>query len=123
MVNILQQIESEQIEKAKAGQKFDKFRVGDTVQVSVRVVDGMVERVQVFAGIVIAIYNKGIAASFLVRRGNGASSVERLFPFYSPLVKDVKVTKRGIVRRAKLYYLRQRVGKASRVKEDFRTNN
>lgn len=108
---------------------FDKFKVGSRVAVSQRIKenekgkDGAEkERLQVFEGDVIAIHNKGIATTFTVRKiGANAIAVERIFPFYSPLVESVKFVRTGKVRRAKLYYMRSRIGKAASVKEEILT--
>ncbi len=97
---------------------FPPFRVGDTVAVSQRIKEGNKERLQVFQGDVIAMHKNGISTTFTVRKiGANSISVERIFPYYSPLVQGVKFISRGFVRRAKLYYLRDRVGKAARLKE------
>ena len=93
------------------------FRVGDTVDVHYRIFEGEKERVQVFTGTVIAFKSQGIRLSFIVRRLVQGEGVERSFPFHSPRVSDVVVRRRGKVRRAKLFYLRKRVGKATKVKE------
>ncbi len=97
--------------------KLPKFRVGDTVDVHVRIVEGDKERVQIFNGTVISRSGKGINEMFCVRRIVAGEGVERVFPIHSPAVIDVQVARPGKVRRAKLYYLRGRVGKATKVKE------
>ena len=97
-----------------------KFEIGDTVRVDVNIREGERERVQAFEGTVIARKGSGVAETFTVRRVSYGVGVERVFPIHSPNVKDVKVIRRGRVRRAKLYYLRDRVGKASKVKEQIR---
>ena len=94
-----------------------EFSVGDTVKVMVKVIEGDRERLQAFEGIVIARKNGGISETFTVRRMSFGVGVEKTFPIHSPKVADIKVVRRGKVRRAKLYYLRNRVGKAARVKE------
>lgn len=97
---------------------FPAFEIGDAIAVSVRIKEGDKERLQVFEGDVIAIHNNGAASSFTVRRiASNAVSVERIFPYYSPLVESIEFIRKGTVRRAKLYYMRGRVGKAARVKE------
>jgi large subunit ribosomal protein L19 len=97
---------------------FPDFKVGDTVAVSLRIKEGDKERVQAFEGDVIAKHKKGASSTFTVRKiSDGGISVERILPFYSPLIADIKVVKQGDVRRAKLYYVRDRVGKAARIKE------
>ena len=93
------------------------FRPGDTVKVHVRVVEGNRERTQVFEGVVIARNGSGLDASFTVRKISFGIGVERVFPVNAPIIQKVEVTRRGDVRRSKLYYLRDRVGKAARIKE------
>jgi len=101
-----------------ADRGFPEFNVGDTIAVSQRIKEGEKERIQIFEGDVIARNNHGISSTFTVRKiGANSVPVERIFPHYSPLVESIKVVRRGDVRRAKLYYLRDRVGKAGRVKE------
>ena len=97
-----------------------EFSVGDTVRVDVNIKEGERERIQTFEGIVIAKRGSNIGATFTVRRVSYGVGVERVFPIHSPNVKDVKVIRRGRVRRSKLYYLRDRVGKAAKVKEQIR---
>lgn len=96
------------------------FNVGDTVKVSVNIHEGEKERIQMFEGTVIARKGAGVSETFTVRRVSYGVGVERVFPLHSPNVKDVEVVRRGRVRRAKLYYLRDRVGKAAKVKEQLR---
>jgi large subunit ribosomal protein L19 len=93
------------------------FRAGDTVKVHVRVVEGGRERVQVFEGVVIARNGKGLSESFTVRKVSFGVGVERVFPVHAPIIQKIEVVRRGDVRRSKLYYLRQRSGKAARIKE------
>lgn len=93
------------------------FRAGDTVKVHVRVVEGGRERIQVFEGVVIARNGGGARASFTVRKMSFGVGVERVFPVHAPIIDKIEVTRRGDVRRAKLYYLRDRVGKSARIKE------
>ncbi|MBQ2717606.1 MAG: 50S ribosomal protein L19 [Clostridia bacterium] len=112
MENIIEQINKENLKP-----EVPKFNVGDTVKVSVKVVEGTRERIQVFEGIVIAKRHGGISETFTVRRLSFGIGVERTFPLHSPKITDVKVVRRGKVRRAKLYYLRGRTGKAAKVKE------
>jgi len=108
----------EQIEKEEGeGKKVSEFEVGDTVDVHVRIVEGENERIQVFRGTVIARKGRGVRETFTVRRVVQGEGVERVFPIYSPKVAKVAVKRRGKVRRGKLYYLRSRVGKATKVKE------
>lgn len=97
---------------------FPTFAVGDAIEVSNRIKEGDKERLQLFEGDVIAIRNNGLSSTFTVRRiGANSVAVERIFPFFSPLIESVRVLRRGDVRRAKLYYMRERIGKAARVKE------
>ena len=95
----------------------ENFSVGDTVKVFFKIVEGTTERVQVFEGIVIAKNNSGIRKTFTVRKISYGVGVERIFPMHSPRIEKIEVVRRGRVRRAKLYYLRSRVGKAAKVKE------
>lgn len=106
-----------QIEKENQKSTVPAFNVGDTVRVSFKVIEGTKERIQAFEGIVIAKKNSGIRETFTVRRLSYGIGVERTFPVHSPKVADVKVIKRGKVRRAKLYYLRDLTGKAAKVEE------
>ena len=98
-------------------QEIPAFEVGDTVRIGVNIREGDKERVQMFEGTVIARKGSGISETFTVRRVSYGVGIERVFPIHSPNVKEVKVIRRGKVRRAKLYYLRDRVGKAAKVKE------
>ncbi|GAA0176911.1 50S ribosomal protein L19 [Clostridium sediminicola] len=106
-----------EIEKKHVKQELPQFNVGDTVKVDVRIKEGNKERIQVFEGTVIKKQNGGVRETFTVRRVAYGTGVERTFPINSPLVEGVKVVRRGKVRRAKLFYLRDRVGKAAKVKE------
>ena len=106
-----------EIERQHMKDTLPEFAIGDTVDVHVRIVEGEKERVQVFTGTVIARKGSGMRETFTVRRIVAGEGVERTFPMHSPKVTNVEVTRRGKVRRAKLYYLRDRVGKATRVKE------
>lgn len=112
MTNIVTQIESEMMTK-----QAPEFRPGDTVVVQVKVKEGDRERLQAFEGVVIAKRNRGLNSSFTVRKVSHGEGVERVFPLYSPLVAEIKVKRRGDVRRAKLYYTRELSGKAARIKE------
>lgn len=117
MQNLVKIFEEEQIAKAVANKTIPDFRAGDTVCVSVRVVDGATERLQNYEGVVIAKRSAGINSSFVVRKISHGEGVERRFKFYSPMINSIKVVKRGDVRRAKLFYLRELRGKAARIKE------
>lgn len=101
---------------------FPDFREGDTIAIHQRIKEGDKERIQVFQGDVIAMHKKGASSTFTVRKiGAHGVAVERIFPFYSPHIKKIEVVKKGDVRRAKLYYVRDRVGKSARLKEKIRT--
>jgi large subunit ribosomal protein L19 len=112
MSNIIQQLESEQMTK-----EIPEFSPGDTVVVQVKVKEGNRERLQAFEGVVIARRNRGLNSAFTVRKISHGEGVERVFQTYSPTVASIKVKRRGDVRRAKLYYLRELSGKAARIKE------
>jgi len=112
MSNIIKQLEAEQMK-----QNLPVFGPGDTVVVQVKVKEGTRERLQAFEGVVIAKRNRGLNSSFTVRKVSHGEGVERVFQTHSPIVQDVTVKRRGDVRRAKLYYLRDRQGKAARIKE------
>src|SRR5689334_19651748 len=114
-MNIIQQLEQEQI--AKLNKQIPDFQPGDTVIVNVRVKEGDRTRVQAYEGVCIARSGGGLNESFTVRKISYGEGVERVFPVYSPLVESVKVVRRGAVRRAKLYYLRDRRGKSARIAE------
>ena len=101
---------------------FPEFRVGDTIQVAQKVKEGDKQRIQMFQGDVIAFHKNGISTTFMVRRLSADNIyVERIFPYYSPMIDNIKVVKKGDVRKAKLYYLRDRIGKASKIKEKIIT--
>ena len=114
-MNLIQQIEAEEI--AKAAKQVPEFRPGDTVRVGVRVVEGERTRVQNYEGVCIARANKGIGSNFTVRKMSFGEGVERVFPLYSPTLDSITVVRKGVVRRAKLYYLRGRTGKRARIAE------
>jgi len=114
-MNLIQQIEAEEI--AKAGKTIPEFRPGDTVRVGVKVVEGERTRVQAYEGVVIARSNRAINSNFTVRKMSFGEGVERVFPLYSPNIESITVVRRGVVRRAKLYYLRGRTGKRARIAE------
>lgn len=116
-MNLIQQIEAEQIEKFTAEKKLPDFRPGDTLKVGVKVVEGERTRVQNYEGVCIARSNKGMGSNFTVRKMSFGEGVERVFPLYSPNVESIEVVRRGVVRRAKLYYLRGRTGKSARIAE------
>ena len=114
-MNLIQQIEAEEI--AKAGKDIPEFRPGDTLRVGVKVVEGTRTRVQNFEGVCIARNNRGMGSNFTVRKISFGEGVERVFPLYSPNLDSITVVRRGVVRRAKLYYLRGRTGKRARIAE------
>ncbi len=120
-MNLIQQIEAEEI--TKAGKDIPEFRPGDTVRVGVKVVEGVRTRVQNYEGVCIARSNRGMGSNFTVRKMSFGEGVERVFPLYSPNIDSITVVRRGIVRRAKLYYLRGRTGKRARIAErrDFQS--
>ena len=107
----------DQVESAYLRDDIPDFKAGDTVKVHVRVVEGGRERVQVFEGVVLARDGGGLRATFTVRKISFGVGVERVFPVHAPIIQQIEVVRRGDVRRAKLYYLRDRVGKAARIKE------
>ena len=119
-MNLLQQIEREQVEKLAANRPVPNFEPGDTVRVSLRVVEGERERIQAFEGVCIARKNAGINSNFTLRKISYGEGVERVFPLYSPRITAIEVIRRGVVRRAKLYYLRGRTGKRARIAERAR---
>ena len=114
-MNVIQQIEQEEIKRM--GKKLPEFSPGDTVIVNVSVVEGERKRVQAYEGVVIAKRNRGLNSSFVVRKISSGEGVERTFQTYSPLIASIEVKRRGDVRRAKLYYLRERSGKSARIRE------
>jgi large subunit ribosomal protein L19 len=114
-VNLIEQLEQEEI--ARLGKKIPAFATGDTVVVNVNVVEGERKRVQAFEGVVIAKRNRGLNSGFVVRKISAGEGVERTFQTYSPSIASIEVKRRGSVRRAKLYYLRDRSGKSARIKE------
>jgi large subunit ribosomal protein L19 len=116
-MNAIQQLEQEQIAQLTERRPIPEFGPGDTVRVSVKVVEGTRERVQAFEGVCIARKNRGINSAFTVRKISYGEGVERIFPLYSPQIAEIEVVRRGRVRRAKLYYLRGRTGKAARIVE------
>ncbi len=114
-MNLIQQLEQEEI--ARLGKTVPVFAPGDTVVVQVKVKEGNRERLQAYEGVVIAKRNRGLNSGFTVRKISSGEGVERTFQTYSPLIAGIEVKRRGDVRRAKLYYLRQRSGKSARIKE------
>jgi large subunit ribosomal protein L19 len=116
-MTVLKTLEQKQITKALAGRTIPEFQPGDTVKVSIKVVEGERERVQAFEGVCIARKNAGINSSFTLRKISYGEGVERIFPLYSPRLSAIEVVRRGSVRRAKLYYLRGLTGKAARIAE------
>jgi large subunit ribosomal protein L19 len=112
MSNIIQQLEAEQMER-----EIPAFGAGDTVEVKVKVKEGQRERLQAFTGVVIAKRNRGLNSAFTVRKISHGEGVERVFQAYSPTIHSIEVKRKGAVRRAKLYYLRNLRGKAARIKE------
>jgi len=116
-MNIIQTIEAEQVARLVADRAVPEFEAGDTLRVSVRVVEGERTRTQAFEGVCIARSNKGLNSNFTVRKISYGEGVERVFPLYSPTIADITVVRRGKVRRAKLYYLRDRRGKSARIAE------
>ena len=116
-MNIIQTLEADQIAKFTEAKKIPEFRPGDTVRIGVKVVEGERTRVQNFEGVCIARSNKGMGSNFTVRKISFGEGVERVFPLYSPNIDSIEVVRRGVVRRAKLYYLRGRTGKSARIAE------
>ena len=121
-MNLIQQLEQEEIARVSAGKTIPAFAPGDTVVVQVKVKEGNRERLQAYEGVVIAKRNRGLNSNFIVRKISSGEGVERTFQTYSPLVAAIELKRRGDVRRAKLYYLRERSGKSARIKEklDFK---
>lgn len=116
-MNIIEQLEQEQMDKIAESKSLPEFDTGDTIRVQVKVVEGTRERLQAFEGVCIARKNAGLNSSFTVRKIASGEGVERVFPLHSPNVAAIEVLRRGDVRRAKLYYLRGRRGKAARIAE------
>ena len=119
-MNIIQTLEAEQVARLSETRPIPEFAPGDTVRVSVKVVEGERSRVQAYEGVVIARSNKGLHSNFTVRKISYGEGVERVFPLYAPTIADITVVRRGDVRRAKLYYLRGRRGKSARIAEKAR---
>jgi large subunit ribosomal protein L19 len=119
-MNIIQTYEAEEIARLTAGRAVPEFAPGDTLRVSVRVVEGERSRTQAYEGVCIARSNRGLNSNFTVRKISYGEGVERVFPLYSPTIAEIAVVRRGDVRRAKLYYLRGRRGKSARITERAR---
>ena len=119
-MNLLQQLEQEQVEKLAASRPVPEFQPGDTLRVGVKVVEGERERIQLFEGVCIGRKNAGVNSNFTLRKISYGEGVERIFPLYSPRITSIDVVRRGVVRRAKLYYLRGLTGKAARITERAR---
>src|SRR3954471_18092496 len=117
-MNIIQQLEAEQVQKLAEKRPVPEFSPGDTLRVNVKVVEGTRERVQAYEGVCIARKNAGVNSSFTVRKISFGEGVERVFPLFAPIVDKVEVVRKGRVRRAKLYYLRDRRGRAARITEE-----
>jgi large subunit ribosomal protein L19 len=116
-MNLIQTIEAENIAKFNETKKIPEFRPGDTLRVGVKVIEGERTRVQNYEGVCIARSNKGMGSNFTVRKISFGEGVERVFPLYSPNIESIEVVRKGVVRRAKLYYLRGRTGKSARIAE------
>ena len=116
-MNIIQQLEDEERNRLLATRKIPDFQAGDTLRVNVKIKEGERERVQAYEGVCIARQGGGINESFTVRKISFGEGVERVFPTHSPMIESIEVKRRGIVRRAKLYYLRDRRGKSARIAE------
>ncbi len=116
-MNLLEQVAGEEVKRLLALRPVPEFRPGDTLKVSIKVVEGERERIQAFEGVCIARKNAGINSSFTLRKISYGEGVERIFPLYSPRIAAIEVVRRGAVRRAKLYYLRGLTGKAARIAE------
>ena len=122
-MGLIQELEAEAIAAFKTTKEIPEFRAGDTLRVGVRVVEGERTRVQNFEGVCIARSNRGLNSNFTVRKMSFGEGVERVFPLYSPNVESITVVRKGVVRRAKLYYLRGRTGKRARIAERRDTRN
>lgn len=116
-MNIVEQFEQSEIARLTENKSIPEFNVGDTVKVNVRIVEGANERIQAYEGVVIARRNAGVSSSFVVRKISHGEGVERRFKLYSPMIQSITLVRSGVVRRAKLYYLRNLRGKAARIKE------
>ena len=116
-MKVIEELEQEEADRLTAGKKIPNFSPGDTVRVNVRIKEGERERIQAFEGVCIARAGGGLQESFTVRKISFGEGVERLFPVMSPMIESIEVKRRGAVRRAKLYYLRDRRGKSARIAE------
>jgi large subunit ribosomal protein L19 len=116
-MNVIEQLEREEAERLTAGRAIPDFRPGDTLRVNVKIREGERERVQAYEGVCIARAGEGVNESFTVRKISFGEGVERVFPLLSPMIESIEVKRRGSVRRAKLYYLRERRGKSARIAE------
>lgn len=121
-MNLIAKYDQKQIDKLSQLKSIPEFRPGDSLKIKVKIVDGNAERIQIFEGICIARKNNSIGSTFTVRKISNNEGIERVFPIYSPLVAGIEVVRKGKVRRAKLFYLRNLRGKAARIKErkDFK---
>lgn len=122
-MNVISQLEQEEIARLSAGRAIPDFAPGDTVVVNVNVVEGTRKRVQAYEGVVIARRSRGINSAFVVRKISSGEGVERTFQTYSPSIASIEVKRRGHVRRAKLYYLRDRSGKSARIREKLESKS
>src|SRR6201998_2150089 len=116
-MNTIQELEKEEADRLLAGKKIPDFQAGDTVRVNVKIKEGERERVQAYEGVCIARSGGGLQENFTVRKISFGEGVERVFPLMSPMIDSIEVKRRGVVRRAKLYYLRDRRGKSARIAE------
>jgi large subunit ribosomal protein L19 len=116
-MNVIEELEKEEVERLLSGKTIPKFQPGDTVRVNVRIKEGERERVQAYEGVCIARSGGGLHENFTVRKISFGEGVERVFPVLSPMIESIEVRRRGAVRRAKLYYLRDRRGKSARIAE------
>jgi large subunit ribosomal protein L19 len=116
-MNVIEELEKEESARLKGGKKTPDFQPGDTVRVNVRIKEGERERIQAFEGVCIARSGGGLQENFTVRKISFGEGVERVFPIMSPMIESIEVKRRGVVRRAKLYYLRDRRGKSARIAE------
>jgi large subunit ribosomal protein L19 len=122
-MNVIEELEKEEAARLLASRKIPEFRPGDTVRVNVRIKEGDRERVQAYEGVCIGRSGGGLQESFTVRKISFGEGVERVFPLLSPMIESIEVKRRGVVRRAKLYYLRDRRGKSARIAERAMRSN